>query len=162
MYVYKWEAAKKVLFLMAVNKVPKKFFFLNGETFTPHPPPLLSLPLRKELFLFWAKKNGCYNIFQKNRAILVQKLWGEKKLSKSVFGCFKTKKKFNKKKHTFMHILPFQPPSYPSPIADRIKANAMRNFNQSPFHNFLPFSSVRTNWKRIGNCEADRRKLTCC
>ena len=32
--------------------------------------------------------------FPKNRAILVQKLWGEKKLSKSVFGYFKTKKKF--------------------------------------------------------------------
>ena len=31
--------------------------------------------------------------FPKNRAILVQKLWGEKKLSKSVFGYFKTKKK---------------------------------------------------------------------
>ena len=30
---------------------------------------------------------------QKNRAILVQKLWGEKKLSMSVFGYFKTKKK---------------------------------------------------------------------
>ena len=30
-------------------------------------------------------------------AILVQKLWGEKKLSKSVFGYFKTKKKFKKK-----------------------------------------------------------------
>ena len=29
--------------------------------------------------------------FPKNRAILVQKLWGEKKLSKSVFGYFKTK-----------------------------------------------------------------------
>ena len=32
--------------------------------------------------------------FPKNRAILVQKLWGEKKLSKSVFDNFKTKKKF--------------------------------------------------------------------
>ena len=32
--------------------------------------------------------------FPKNRAILVQKLWGEKKLSKSVFGYFKKKKKF--------------------------------------------------------------------
>ena len=32
-------------------------------------------------------------IFPRNRAILVQKLWGEKKLSKSVFGYFKTKKK---------------------------------------------------------------------
>ena len=32
-------------------------------------------------------------IFSKNRAILVQKLWGEKKLSKSVFGYFMTKKK---------------------------------------------------------------------
>ena len=31
---------------------------------------------------------------KKNRAILVPKLWGEKKLSKSVFGCLKTKKKF--------------------------------------------------------------------
>ena len=31
--------------------------------------------------------------FPKNRAILAQKLWGEKKLSKSVFGYFKTKKK---------------------------------------------------------------------
>ena len=31
--------------------------------------------------------------FPKNRTILVQKLWGEKKLSKSVFGYFKTKKK---------------------------------------------------------------------
>ena len=36
-------------------------------------------------------------IFPKNRAILVQKLWGEKKLSKSVFGYFNTKKKFKKK-----------------------------------------------------------------
>ena len=36
--------------------------------------------------------------FPKNRAILVQKLWGEKKLSKSVFGYFKTKKKFKQKK----------------------------------------------------------------
>jgi len=34
--------------------------------------------------------------FPKNRAILVQKLWGEKKLSKSVFGYFKTKKYFKK------------------------------------------------------------------
>ena len=34
--------------------------------------------------------------FPKNRAILVQKLWGEKKLSKSVFGYFKTKKKEKK------------------------------------------------------------------
>jgi len=33
------------------------------------------------------------SIFSKNRAILVQKLWGEKTLSKSVFGYFKTKKK---------------------------------------------------------------------
>ena len=32
-------------------------------------------------------------IFSKNRDILVQKLWGEKKLSKSVFGYFKTKNK---------------------------------------------------------------------
>ena len=32
-------------------------------------------------------------IARKNRGILVQKLWGEKKLSKSVFGYFKTKKK---------------------------------------------------------------------
>ena len=31
--------------------------------------------------------------FPKNRAIFVQKLWGEKKLSKPVFGYFKTKKK---------------------------------------------------------------------
>ena len=31
--------------------------------------------------------------FPKNRAILVQKLWGEKKLSKSVFGIFRQKKK---------------------------------------------------------------------
>ena len=31
--------------------------------------------------------------FPKNSAILVQKLWGEKKLSKSVFGYFKTKKR---------------------------------------------------------------------
>ena len=31
-------------------------------------------------------------------AILVQKLWGEKKLSKSVFGYFKTKKKIQQKK----------------------------------------------------------------
>ena len=31
-------------------------------------------------------------IFPKNRAI-VQQLWGEKKLSKSVFGYFQTKKK---------------------------------------------------------------------
>ena len=37
-------------------------------------------------------------IYSKNRAILVQKLWGEKKLSKSVFGYFKTKKKIQKKK----------------------------------------------------------------
>ena len=36
--------------------------------------------------------------FPKNRAILVQKFWGEKKLSKSVFGYFKTKKKNSKKK----------------------------------------------------------------
>ena len=36
--------------------------------------------------------------FPKNRAILVQKLWGEKKLTKSVFGYFKTKKKFQQKK----------------------------------------------------------------
>ena len=36
--------------------------------------------------------------FPKNRAILVQKLWGEKKLSKSVFGYFKTKKKIQQKK----------------------------------------------------------------
>ena len=36
-------------------------------------------------------------IFSKNRAILVQKLWCEKKLPKSVFGYFKTKKKFKKK-----------------------------------------------------------------
>ena len=35
--------------------------------------------------------------FFKNRAILVQKLRGEKKLSKTVFGCFKTKKKKKKK-----------------------------------------------------------------
>ena len=35
--------------------------------------------------------------FPKNRAILIQKLWCEKKLSKSVFGYFKTKKKFKKK-----------------------------------------------------------------
>ena len=35
-------------------------------------------------------------IFSKNRPILVQKLWGEKK-SKSVFGYFKNKKKFKKK-----------------------------------------------------------------
>ena len=35
--------------------------------------------------------------FPKNRTILVQKLWGEKKLSKSVFGYFKTKKKNFKK-----------------------------------------------------------------
>ena len=33
----------------------------------------------------------------KNRAILVQKLWGEKKLSESVFGYFKTKKKIQQK-----------------------------------------------------------------
>ena len=31
--------------------------------------------------------------FPKNIAILVQKFWGEKKLSKFVFGYFKTKKK---------------------------------------------------------------------
>ena len=36
--------------------------------------------------------------FPKNRAILVQKLWGEKKLSKSVFGYFNTKKKIQQKK----------------------------------------------------------------
>ena len=36
--------------------------------------------------------------FPKNRAILVQKLWGEKKLSKPFFDCFKTKKKIQKKK----------------------------------------------------------------
>ena len=35
--------------------------------------------------------------FPKNRAILVQKLWGEKKFSKSGFGLFKTNKKFLKK-----------------------------------------------------------------
>ena len=35
-------------------------------------------------------------IFPKNRAILVQKLLGEKKLSKTVFGYFKTKKKQKK------------------------------------------------------------------
>ena len=35
---------------------------------------------------------GRYFYFPKNRAILVQKLWGEKKLTKSVFGYFKTKK----------------------------------------------------------------------
>ena len=35
--------------------------------------------------------------FPKNRAILVQKLWGVKKLSQSVFGYLKTKKKFKKK-----------------------------------------------------------------
>ena len=35
--------------------------------------------------------------FPKNRAILVQQLWGEKKLSKSVFGYFKTKKNIKKK-----------------------------------------------------------------
>ena len=33
--------------------------------------------------------NLVVTIFPKNRAILVQKLWGEKKLSKSVFGYFK-------------------------------------------------------------------------
>ena len=33
----------------------------------------------------------------KNKAILVQKLWVEKKLSKSVFGYFKTKKNSKKK-----------------------------------------------------------------
>ena len=37
-------------------------------------------------------------IFPKNRAILVQKLWGEKKLSKSIFGYFKPKKKIQQKK----------------------------------------------------------------
>ena len=37
--------------------------------------------------------------FPENRAILVQKLWGEKELSKSVFGYFETKKK--KKKFRF-------------------------------------------------------------
>ena len=37
------------------------------------------------------------NLFSKNRAILVQKLWGEKKLSKSVFGYLKTKKNSKKK-----------------------------------------------------------------
>ena len=37
-------------------------------------------------------KFGCF--FLKNKAILVQKLWEEKKLSKSVFGYFKSKKKF--------------------------------------------------------------------
>ena len=31
--------------------------------------------------------------FPKNRAISVQKRWGEKKLSKSIFSYFKTKKK---------------------------------------------------------------------
>ena len=31
--------------------------------------------------------------FPKNRAILGKKLWGEKKLPKSVLGYFKTKKK---------------------------------------------------------------------
>jgi hypothetical protein len=31
--------------------------------------------------------------FPKNRAVLFQKLWGEKKLSKSVFSYFKKKKK---------------------------------------------------------------------
>ena len=36
--------------------------------------------------------------FPKNRAILVQKLWGEKKLSKSVLAILRLKKKFNKKK----------------------------------------------------------------
>ena len=36
--------------------------------------------------------------FPKNRAILVQKLWGEKKLSEFVFGYFKTKKKIQQKK----------------------------------------------------------------
>ena len=36
--------------------------------------------------------------FPKNKAILVQKLWGEKKLSKSVFGYFKTNKKNSTKK----------------------------------------------------------------
>ena len=35
--------------------------------------------------------------FPKNRAILIQKLWGEKKLSKFVFGYFKTKNKIQKK-----------------------------------------------------------------
>ena len=35
-------------------------------------------------------------IFSKNRAILVQKLWGEKKLSKSVFDYFKSNKNFKK------------------------------------------------------------------
>ena len=35
--------------------------------------------------------------FPKNRAILVQQLLGEKKLSKSVFGYFKTKKNSKKK-----------------------------------------------------------------
>jgi len=36
--------------------------------------------------------------FPKNRAILVQKLWGEKNLSEFVFGYFKTKKKIQQKK----------------------------------------------------------------
>ena len=36
--------------------------------------------------------------FPKFRAILVQKLWSEKKLLKSVFGYFKTKKKIQQKK----------------------------------------------------------------
>ena len=41
-------------------------------------------PLRKEEYL---------QCFAKNMALLVQKLWGGKKLSKSVFGYYKTKKK---------------------------------------------------------------------
>ena len=36
-------------------------------------------------------------IFGNNMALVVQKLWGEKKLSKSDFGYFKTKKKKNLK-----------------------------------------------------------------
>ena len=42
--------------------------------------------------------NNMLQYFPKNRAILLHKLWGEKKLSKSVLGYFKTKKKIQNKK----------------------------------------------------------------
>ena len=49
----------------------------------------MARPLRVSVGIFTC----LLQYFPKNRAILVQKLWGEKKLSKSVYGYFKTKKK---------------------------------------------------------------------
>ena len=78
---------KKELFFMFLPFNNKNYFTLDNLSKYGN----ITLSLSVVIF------NCLLQYFPRNRAILVQKLWGEKKLSKSVFGYFKTKKIKEKK-----------------------------------------------------------------